>query len=72
MGYTVDQLTAVEAAIATGELTVEFTGPGGTQKITYRSMADLMQARDLIRAELVASGAMTVPARVSYASFTKD
>lgn len=69
MAFSVAQLTAIEAAIGTGELTVEFEG----KKVTYRNMADLRSARDMIREELVASGLLsdTTPRR-SYASFSKE
>ncbi len=68
MAFSVAQLTAIETAIGTGELTVEYEG----KKVTYRSMADLRSARDMIRAELIASGLLTdtTPRRV-YTSFTK-
>ncbi len=68
MAYTTTQLEAVEAAIATGELTVEYDG----KRVTYRSMTELIQARDLIRAELVAAGQLTGTSRISYAQFSRD
>ncbi len=49
--FTQTQLDAVNAAIANGKLTVEYDG----KRITYRSMAELMQARELIRADLAAA-----------------
>ena len=48
MAFTQTQLDAIETAIATGELRVSFEG----KTIEYRSMTDLMAARDLIRASL--------------------
>lgn len=72
MAYTVAQLTAIENAIGDGSLSVEFAGPGGVQKIVYRSFAELTLARDQIRAELVAAGQIAATPRVSYASFGKD
>jgi hypothetical protein len=69
MAFTVAQLNALEAAIGTGELTVSFEG----RTVTYRSMSELMKARDTVRAELQASGALaadTTPRR-SYARFDK-
>lgn len=68
MAYTTTQLQAVEDAIATGELTVEFDG----KRITYRSMAELVQARNLIRAELMSAGTISTEPRVSYVNFSKD
>ena len=69
MAFTTTQLAALEAAIATGELTVEYEG----KRVTYRSMSELREARDLVRADLIASGQITetTPAR-SYAAFSRD
>ncbi len=65
MAFTLTQLDAIETAIASGELLVEYEG----KKVQYRSMADLMQARNTVRAELIAAGLLTPPATttVSYA-----
>jgi hypothetical protein len=68
MAYTVTQLTAIETAIATGELTVEYDG----KRVTYRSMDDLLKARDHIRGELEAAGLVATSPRVSYAAHSKD
>jgi len=65
MAFTLTQLDAIETAIASGELLVEYEG----KKVQYRSMADLMQAMNTVRAELIAAGLLTPPATttVSYA-----
>jgi hypothetical protein len=63
-GFTTTQLEAIEAAIASGELTVEFDG----KRVTYRSMEELLAARDLMRSEL---GADSTPRR-SYAAHSRD
>lgn len=62
MAFTTTQLDALEAAIGTGELVVEYDG----KKVQYRNMADLIRARDLVRSELVAAGALPTVTRVSY------
>lgn len=69
MAFTTTQLTAIEEAIASGELSVEYDG----KRVTYRSMSDLREARDLIRAALIESGELadTTPRR-SYAAFSRD
>lgn len=68
MAYTVAQLTAIEAAIGTGELKVEYEG----KSITYRSMTELMNARDRIRQELIAAGLVTdTTPRTVYTIFKK-
>jgi len=65
MAFTLTQLDAIETAIASGELLVEYEG----KKVQYRSMADLMQAMNTVRAELITAGLLTPPATttVSYA-----
>lgn len=50
MAFTQQDLDAINAAIASGELTVSHNG----RTVTYRSMADLLKARDLIVNELAA------------------
>lgn len=68
-GFTITQLEAIEAALASGELTVEYDG----KKVTYRSTTDLRAARDLIRGELVAAGTITdTTPRRSYAAHSRD
>lgn len=54
MAFTQTDLDAVNAAIASGELTVKHNG----REVTYRSMEDLLKARATITSELatVASG----------------
>lgn len=48
MAYTQAHLAAVERAIARGEKTVRYTD----RTVEYRSVDELIQARDLIRTEL--------------------
>lgn len=64
MAFTQSQLDAVEQAIASGELRVMFDG----REIIYRSIDDLMKARNTIKAALQATGATAAVARTSYAS----
>lgn len=63
MAFTTTDLNNIEAAIATGELTVSVNG----RTVTYRSMADLLKARDLISGALQSSGAIAKITRTSYA-----
>ncbi|KVK77815.1 MULTISPECIES: phage head-tail joining protein [Burkholderia] len=51
MAFTQNDLIAVERAIASGALTVEYNG----KKTTFRSIADLLAARDLIKADVDAA-----------------
>ena len=50
MAFTPQDLAAVDAAIASGELTVRANG----REVTYRSTADLFKAREAIAAVLAA------------------
>lgn len=58
MAFTLKQLSALEAAIGSGELSIEYDG----KKVTYRNMADLTQAYNMVRNQLTASGALAPPA----------
>ena len=68
MSFTTTQYQALQDALATGELTVEFDG----KKVTYRSIEELRQALAVVKAELVAAGQLSesVPRR-SYAQHSK-
>ncbi|WP_238535631.1 phage head-tail joining protein [Paraburkholderia phytofirmans] len=57
MAFTQQNLDAIEKAIATGTLSVEYNG----KRITYRSMGDLLKARDVIKTELLKQQAPGVP-----------
>ena len=64
MTFTTSDLTAIESAIASGELTVISEG----RQVTYRSMLDLMRARDTIRRELQNAGTLEKKKRYSFIS----
>jgi hypothetical protein len=68
MSFTTAQLTAIETAIGTGELKVVYEG----KEVQYRSMDDLLKARDRIRSELQSSGSITATPRTSYTSRSRD
>lgn len=68
MAFSASDLTAIETAIATGELTVEVDG----RRVTYRSMDDLRKAHSFISQQLQSSGAATAAVRTSYASRVRD
>lgn len=55
MPFTSTDLAAVDAAIASGELSVEVEG----KRIQYRSMADLLQARQHIVGEIALAASTT-------------
>jgi len=48
MAFTQQSLDAIENAIASGTLTVEYNG----KRITYQSTADLIRVRNMIKADL--------------------
>lgn len=68
-GFSITQLEAIESALASGELTVKYDG----KEVTYRSLKELVSARDLIRGELIAAGTIvdSTPRR-SYAAHCRD
>lgn len=73
MAFTLTQLTAIEAAIASGQLSIAYDG----KTVTYRSIADLMKAREVVRGDLIANGLMVMPASSnrgpgSLTSFSRD
>ena len=73
MAFTLTQLNALEAALVSGQLSVNYDG----KSITYRSVSELLIARNVIRGELLASGQLTAsplsnrgPAALT--TFTRD
>lgn len=73
MAFTLNQLSALESAIASGQLRVMYDG----KQVEYRSVADLIQARDLVRSELIASGQLSAAplsnrGPASLAVFSRD
>ncbi len=66
--FTTTQLAAIEKAIASGELKVAYDG----KEVVYRSMRDLIDARNLIRADLQKFGAIPKRTRYSYVSRRMD
>ena len=62
MSFTLAQLEAIETAIASGELKVAYDG----REVIYRSMDDLIKARNTISAALQTSGAVTKKRKYSY------
>lgn len=63
MAFTLDQLQALDNAIALGELSVEYNG----KKVVYRSVGEMIAARNLMRGELIAAD-LLIPVQntVSY------
>lgn len=51
------KIAALEAALASGELSVESDG----DKVTYRSIKDLRSALDYFRGQQLAAGGVTRP-----------
>jgi hypothetical protein len=66
VAWTQQQLDSIEAAIASGELTVRF----GDRTVTYRSMEELLQARAVIQ-EALAAASGTATDRFSFAQTSK-
>lgn len=49
MAFTQTDLNNIDAAISTGELSVEVSG----KRVIYRSMDDLQKAREIIKSDLL-------------------
>lgn len=69
MAYSLTQLQALQDALASGELEVQFEG----KVVKYRSINELKNAIAVVTGELTASGALpAAAARTTFASFSKD
>ncbi len=68
MAWTATDLTAIERAIASGELSVQFAD----RRVQYRSIDELLKARDVIKEAIAQAASSTATVRSTYASFTKD
>ncbi len=68
MSFTTEQLTAIESAISSGELSVTHNG----RSVSYRSMDDLLKARDIIRDQLRKDGSLAAKTRHGYISRRMD
>jgi len=68
MSFTLNQLEAIETAIASGELKVAYDG----REVIYRSMDDLIKARNTISAALQSAGTVTTKRKYSYISRRMD
>lgn len=68
MSFTTTQLDAIETAIASGELKVAFDG----REVIYRSMDDLIKARNTISAALQSAGTVTRKRKFSYITRRMD
>lgn len=73
MAFTQTDLDNINAAIATGEMSVEVNG----RKVVYRSMDDLRKARTIIESDLaiaspVSGGVRRGAYRVTFATHRGD
>jgi multidrug resistance efflux pump len=68
MAWTSSDLAAIEKAIASGELSVQFA----ERRMQYRSIDELLKARVVIKEELAQAGTSVASVRSTYATFTKD
>jgi hypothetical protein len=67
MAWSASDLTALDAAIASGVQEVRFSDG---RQVRYASMADLLRARSLVAAEANANAAAPVN-RTSFAEFSR-
>ena len=71
MAFTQSDLDAIDTAIASGELTVSHNG----RTVTYRSMSDLLRARQTIQTLLSAAqpgGSAGGPRRFTFVTHRGD
>lgn len=62
MPFTSADLAAIDAAIASGELTVQ----QGDRQVTYRSISDLERARRIVKADVDAQANTAATRRGAY------
>lgn len=61
MAFTLTQYTAICDAIASGELMVQYDG----KRVQFRTVDELVKAKALIEADLIARGLLAPPATAS-------
>ena len=74
MAFTQDDIDAVDRAIATGELRVRLSAPGGSyREVEYRSMDDLIKAKAVMMGSVQTSAGVSrrVP-RFQVAGFADE
>lgn len=62
MAFTQTDLDNINAAIATGEMTVEVNG----RRVTYRSIHELERARSIIQGDLATASPSSSPRRGNF------
>lgn len=69
MAFTTTQLTALETAVASGQLEVTYDG----KTVKYRSTADLIAAYNFVKQKLEDQGDLaSTRVRTSFAAHSKD
>lgn len=68
MAFTPEQLAALEQAIAEGVDEVAY----GDKRVRYKSLSHMLQARDLMRRELLGEGRTTRRRYMQYKSDLSD
>jgi hypothetical protein len=67
VAWTADQLAALDAAIASGTLTVEFEN----RRVTYQNLEQLLKLRSLMVADIAGSVEGAAPSNYRLAATTK-
>lgn len=65
--YTQQDLDALNSAIASGHLRVEYDG----KKVEFRSLSDLIRIRDMVAEDLSPSNSSSASQRQFYPTFSK-
>lgn len=69
MAFTTAQLTALEEALASGQVEVTYDG----KTVKYRNIDDLRKAYEFVRGQLIEAGSVNDSRkRLSITSFSKD
>jgi hypothetical protein len=68
MAYTQADLDALDAAIASSQLEVQY----GDRRVKFRSTAELLQARQHVAAQLAATGGRRSHSRFTFATARGD
>lgn len=65
---TQEQLNAIDAALASGEKVIQYNG----KRIEYRSIDELLKARQVVAAELNGTGQNDLMNRMTVGSYSRD
>jgi hypothetical protein len=71
MAFTQGEINELKKAIATGALTVKYTGDGGTKEVTYRSLLEMRTILAMMEEEVNPSTDPCAPGNFVFPSFSR-